>query len=105
MYRPVGCSGPRIAARSSGDFMGYTPHYDYPSRLLLLKLMNKPTLRDLPRLSNSDVHLTRSFFHIEFLSPRAKARAKIIALRATPSLPGTSNRTLLSMTTLDLSSR
>jgi hypothetical protein len=50
----------------------------------IIKLMNRHILCDLPKLSSSDVHLTRSFFHIDFLSPSAKAQAKVIVLKTTP---------------------
>jgi hypothetical protein len=64
--------------------MEYTPHYDYSSRLLLSKVMNKSMLRDLPKFSPIGVLRERLLFDIELLlSFRTKPRAKIIARMAT----------------------
>ena len=76
-------SQPSMAANPESG-MGYTPHCNHPSRLLSYKLMNRHAIRDLPKLSRSDVHPQPSFFHIEFLSPRSKAQAKVTTLRETP---------------------
>jgi hypothetical protein len=46
--------------------------------------MNKYALRNPSEPSSSEVEMQRSFLKIKFLSPRAKAQAKIVTLKATP---------------------